>query len=136
MEVNIFILRVADLGFPDAATTSEIIGTEDDTDQYGNSAPFTKGRGQQLGLELCPSEIAPEYRLKYKEQPLHDRLFIAMKPIIGSDDEPCIFVLGHNIDGLFLDAIRAKPDDLWHPNKRFVFCVKSGGQHVKPREDT
>jgi len=125
MEVNIVILSVADLGFLDAATTGEIIGTDSDTDQHGIPAPFTKGKGRHLGLELCPPEIAPEYRLKYKDQPLHERLFVAMKPIIGSDGEPCIFVLGHNNDGLFLDAIRARVDDLWHPNKKFIFCVQS-----------
>jgi len=125
MEVKIVILRVADLGFLDAATTREIIGTEDDTDQHGISAPFTRGRGREFGLELCPPEIAPEYRLKYKNQPLHERLFIAMKPIIGSDGEPRIFVLGHNADGLFLDAIQARADDLWHPNKKFMFCIQS-----------
>jgi hypothetical protein len=124
MEVKIVILRVADLGFLEAATTREIIGTAYDTDQHGISAPFTKGRGRQFGLELCPPEVAPEYRLKYKDQPLDERLYVAMRPIISSDGEPRIFVLGHNADGLFLDAIRARPDDKWHPNNKFMFCVQ------------
>lgn len=45
MKVNMVRLRVADLGFPGGATTREIIGTDRDTDQHGNSAPFTGGRG-------------------------------------------------------------------------------------------
>ena len=114
---------MADLGFPEAATTGDIVGTDYDTDHNGIPAPFTGGRGRQLGLELCPPEIAPEYRLKYKNQPLDDLLFVAMKPIITSDGEPRLFVLGHNADGLFLDTIRARPDDKWHPNKKFIFCL-------------
>lgn len=122
MKVNIVILRVADLGFPDAVTTRELIGTEHDTDQHGSSAPFTGGRGRQLGLELCPPEIAAQFRLEYKDQPLDERLYVAMKPIASSDGEPRIFVLVHNADGLFLDAAWARPDDKWHPNNKFMFC--------------
>lgn len=122
MKVNIVILTVADLGFPEAATTREIIGTNHDTDQHGSSAPFTGGRVRQLGLELCPQEVAPQFRLEYKDQPLDERLYVAMKPIASSDGEPRIFVLGHNADGLFLDAARARPDDKWHPNNKFMFC--------------
>jgi len=123
MKVKIVILTVADLGFPEAATTTEIIGTDYDTDEHEISAPFTGGRGQQLGLELCPPEVAPQYRLKYTDQPLDERLYVAMKPIASSDGEPRIFVLGHNADGLFLDAARARPDDTWHPNNKFMFCL-------------
>jgi len=124
MEVNLVIFSVADLGFLEAATTGEIIGTDSDTDQHGIPAPFTKGKGKHFGLELCPPEVAPEYRLKYKNQPLGERLYVAMRPITSSDGEPRIFVLGRNADGLFLDAIRARPDDKWHPNNKFIFCVQ------------
>ena len=122
MEVTLVILRVVDLGFAEAATTKEIIGTDHDADQIGDSAPFTAGRGQQLGLELCPPEVAAYYRLEYKDQPLDEHLYLAMKPIAISDGEPRIFVLGHNADGLFLDAAQARPDDKWHPNTKFIFC--------------
>lgn len=121
MKFNIVILTVADLGFPEAATTREIIGTDHDTDQHGNSAPFTGGRGQELGLKLCPPEVAPQFRLKYQDQ-IGEALYVAMKPIVGPDGEPSIFVVGHNADGLFLDAARARPDDKWHPNSKFLFC--------------
>lgn len=122
MKVDIVILRVADLGFPEAATTREIIGTDHDTDQHGNSAPFTGGRGQQLGLELCPPEVVLQFRLEYKDQPLDERLYVAMKPIASSDGEPRIFVLVHNAGGLGLDAVQVRSDDKWHPNNKFMFC--------------
>lgn len=125
MKVTIVILRVADLGFAEAATTSQIIGTDHDTDQDGNSAPFTGGRGRQLGLELCPSDFGPQFILQDKKPPLDEPLYVAMKPIASSDGEPRIFVLGHNADGFFLDASLARPNDKWHPNKKFLFCVPS-----------
>ena len=123
IQMEIIILRVSDLGFSGGATTREIIGTENDADQYGNSAPFTGGRGQQLGLKLCPPEVAPNYRLQYRDQPLGERLFIAMKPISSRDGEPSIFVLGHDADGLSLYAARARPSDKWLPNDKIMFCM-------------
>lgn len=125
MKVKIVILRVADLGFPQGATTREIIGTCHDADQNGNSAPFTGSRGRQLGLELCTPDIAPNYRLEYQDQPLHERLYVAMRPIASSDGEPRIFVIGHNAGGLSLDAALARPDDKWHPNDKFMFCIQA-----------
>jgi hypothetical protein len=122
-EVEIVILRVADLGFSEAATTKEIIGTDHDTDQRGVPVPFTRGRGRQFGLELCPPEVVLEFRLKYKDQPLEERLYVAMKPVLCSDGEPHIFVLVHNADGLSLDTVPARPDDKWHPNNKFMFCL-------------
>lgn len=122
MSVKIVILTVADLGFSEGATTKEIIGTEHDVDQQGKPAAFTSGRGTQLGLDLCPPDVAPHYRLKYKDQPLNERLHVAMKPISSADGEPRIFTLGHNADGLSLDASLARPDAKWHPNDRFMFC--------------
>lgn len=121
--VKTVILTVEQLGFSESATTSEIIGTDHDTDPHGNSTPFAQGRGQQLGLALCPPEVAPEFRLKYTDQPMGEALYVGMKPMTPSSGEPSIFVLGHNADGLFLDAVRARPDDKWHPNSKFLFCL-------------
>jgi len=57
-------LRVADLGFPEGAITREIIGSERDRDLFGHPAPFTGGRGKQLGLKLCPPDTGPQLRLE------------------------------------------------------------------------
>jgi len=124
MKVSIVILSIADLGFPDGATTSEIIGTQHDADYDGNSAPYTAGRGSQLGLALCSPEVAAHYRLEYKDQPLHEKLYVAMKPIASSDDKPRIFVLKYNAEGLSLDAALARPDTEWYPEDKFMFCMR------------
>jgi hypothetical protein len=121
--INIVRLTVIDLGFPEGATTKEIIGADDDMDQHGRSAPFSRGRGVQIGLELCPAEVGPSYRLEYKDQPQNERLYVAMKPIRSSDGEPRIFVLEHKADGMSLDAARARPDDKWRATDIFMFCT-------------
>lgn len=123
MKVDTVRLRVAELGFPEGALTREIIGSERDRDLFGNSAPFTGGRGNQLGLELCPPDVGPQLRLDYDNQPSGERLHVAMKPITAADGEPRIFVVAHNSDGLSLDAARARPDDKWASDDTFVFCV-------------
>lgn len=114
-------LRVADLGFPEGALTRELIGSEEDRDVFGNPAPFTGGRGKQMGLELCSSDIGPALRLEYSDQPKGERLYIAMRPIRCSDGEPRIFVVLHGPDGLALDAARARPADEWAASELFVF---------------
>ena len=124
MDIEIIVLKLSDLGFPDGATTREIIGTEGDTDSFGHSAPFTAGKVQQMGLCLCLAEVGPQFRLQYEDQPLHERLYVAMKPIATSDGEPRIFVLAHKDDGLSLDAIPARAYDYWDPNDKFVFCLQ------------
>ncbi|MCR4316003.1 MAG: hypothetical protein NUW37_06590 [Planctomycetes bacterium] len=111
MNVDIIVLRVADLGFPHGATTAEIIDS-----------------ASKLGLELCPPQLGPEYRLKYKEQPLGEKLHIAMKPITSADGEPRIFVLARNSEGLSLDGALARPDTEWNHWDKFMFCIRQWGQ--------
>lgn len=125
MKLNTVRLRVADLGFPRGALTREIIGSEQDTDLFGHPAPFTGGRGKQLDLDLCPPEAGPELRLQYDDQPLGERVYIAMRPITASNGEPRIFVVEHRSSGLSLDAARARPDDEWAPEALFLFCVRA-----------
>ncbi|MGH8474541.1 MAG: hypothetical protein ACRER2_02005 [Methylococcales bacterium] len=123
--MNTVRLRVADLGFATGALTREIIGSEEDRDLFGHPAPFTGGRCNQLGLDLCSPQVGPELRLQYSEQPLGERVYVAMKPIIASDGEPRIFVVEHNSNGMSLDAARARPGDEWPPDAIFVFCARA-----------
>jgi len=121
IQLRLVRLRVADLGHPQGATTGEIIGTEHDVDRDGHSAPFSAGSGCRLGLALCPPDAGPSLRLEYGEQPLGERLHIAMKPITSSDGEPRIFVVERGAEGMALDAVRARPDDRWNPTDIFIF---------------
>ncbi len=125
MQLKTVRFRVADLGFATGALTREIMGSAEDRDLFGHPAPFTGGRCTQLGLDLCPAQVGPELRLQYGEQPVGERVYVAMKPITASDGEPRIFVVEHNSNGLSLDAVRARPADEWPPEAVFVFCARS-----------
>jgi len=100
-------LTVADLGFKTNATTNQIYK-----------------RAEDLGLELCPPDTGPNYRLKYKDQPLNEWFYIGMKQISGRDGDPRVFGLGRSGDGLWLGNYWAKPDAEWRPRYKFVFRLR------------
>lgn len=106
-EATLIRLTVADLGFKTSATTDQIYE-----------------RAQTLGLELCPPDTGPNYRLKYKDQPLNEWVRIGMKQITDSNGSPSVFNLARRSDGLWLDDAWADPDDEWRPYHKFVFCLR------------
>ncbi len=106
-EATLIHLTVADLGFKTRATTDQIFE-----------------RAQSLGLELCPPDTGPNYRLKYKKQPLNKWIYVGMRQIIDSDSNPRVFGLVRDYYGLWLDDIWAEPDSVWNPNYRFVFRLR------------
>lgn len=67
-ETRLIRLTVADLGFPGGATTDQIY------EQAG-----------QLGLELCPAETGPQFRLSYDGK---EWILIAMKQITDRSGDP------------------------------------------------
>jgi len=103
-EAKLVRLTVADLGFKTSATTNQIYE-----------------RAQALGLELCPPDTGPNYRLKYKNQPLNELVRIGMKQITDSDGDPDVFRLGCGGDGLWLHDDWAKPGSTWRPDDEFAF---------------
>ncbi len=106
-EIKLVRLKVRDLGLENSATTNEIYK-----------------RAEELGLELCPAEVGPHYRLKYKDQPLNEWLHIAMKQISGRGGDPRVFDLGRSARGLWLDDYWAGPGDLWNSEDMFVFRLR------------
>lgn len=77
-------------------------------------------RIKKLGLELCPDEVGPNYRLKYADQPMEENIYIGMKRIknrvkIG------VFTV-HRWVGLRLDFIQDRPG--WDAFHEFVFCFR------------
>ena len=106
-EATLIRLTVADLGFKTSATTDQIYE-----------------RAQILGLELCPPDTGPNYRLKYKNQPLNEWIRIGMKQIADSDGSPSVFFLARRDDGLWLDDGWAKPGLGWRPDGEFVFRLR------------
>lgn len=107
-ELDLVRLQVKDLGInKDLPTTDEIYA-----------------KAQELGLELCPAEVGPQYRLKYKDQPRGEWVAIGMKQIAGSDGYPGVFEVDHGGGGLWLSSGWARPGDGWNPGYRFVFSFR------------
>lgn len=100
-------LKVSDLGFTTNPTTKELYE-----------------RAKLLGLDLCPPEIGPELRLKYKDQPLGEWKYIAMKPIIDSGGHPDVFELVRDDGGLWLLSRWTNPDGPWSLVDEMVFCLR------------
>ena len=81
-------------------------------------------KAKDLGLELCPAEVAPHLRLSYRNQPLNEYLYVAMEPITDSDGDPNVFELARDTDELWLDDFWTKPTRGWAPDDEFVFCSR------------
>lgn len=100
-ELELVRLTVADLGFRNGATTDEIYA-----------------RAEELGLELCPSEVGPQLRLSYTG---NDWIYIAMKQISDRDAYPYVFYLSRYGAELRLDADVARSSDRLNADGRLVF---------------
>lgn len=85
--VDLVRLRVQDLGLKGYPTTDEIYQCAD-----------------ELGLDLCPAEVGPQYRLKMMDQPMGDWFYIGMKQIAGADGNPSVFEVERDSSGLWLDG--------------------------------
>lgn len=106
-EMTLIRLTVGDLGFKTSATTTQVFE-----------------RAEELGLELCPPDTGPNYRLKYRNQPLGEYFRIGMKPISDSDGDPSVFRLSRDGVGLWLYGDWAGPVYTWSPDSKFVFRLR------------
>lgn len=106
---NMTLIRLSfeDLGFSEPQTIDQLYA-----------------RAKELGLELCPAETGPEYRMKYKNQPMDEWVKIGMKPIITSGDNLCVFDIGHDSGGLWLGNVGVKSTFKWRTIYTFVFRLR------------
>lgn len=107
-EIYLVRLQVRDLGIDkNTPTTDEIYA-----------------KAQELGLDLCPPEVGPQLRLKYKDQPRGEWVTVGMKQIAGSDGRPGVFGVGRGDDGLWLGGYWTRPSSGWGPERLFVFSLR------------
>jgi len=100
-------IKVRDLGFPNGATKEEIYAKAD-----------------RLGLDLCPREVGPHYRLQYLDQPMNEYVYIGMEPISVPDGCPDVFYLHRAEYGLWLHGRWASPQDPWRADDEVVFSLR------------
>lgn len=108
-ELDLVKVKVAELGFKSGARRDQIYA-----------------RAKELGLELCPSELGPQLRLQYQDQPEGEWLLIAMEPITPSDGALGVFSVEWHDSELWLYCHFGHPDHFWPSAYRWVF--------VRPRK--
>jgi hypothetical protein len=105
--VNLVTLKVSDLGFKATATYSAIVA-----------------KAKEYGLELCPKDTGPNYRLEYTDQP-DGWITIFSEAMAASDGNPRVFSLRRDGVAMELYGDWAGPDDLWSPDHEVVFRLKN-----------
>ncbi|MEK9157150.1 MAG: hypothetical protein AAB448_03420 [Patescibacteria group bacterium] len=106
-QMNFVRLSVGDLGFPNGATIQEI---------------FAKAIA--LGLELCPPEVGPYYRLHYANQPMNEYVYIGMNQIIDRPGRSDVFRVHCDHSGAWLRRAWAEPAREWDADDQFVFRIR------------
>ena len=104
--IDLVHLKVSDLGFTDSPTTDQIYEA-----------------AKRFGLELCPPEVGPELRLKYKDQ-LGGWKYVAMKQITDSVGNPDVFELFRGEDRAWLHDRWAGPAYRWSLDCQFGFRLR------------
>lgn len=101
-------LTASQLGYPAGATSADLFA-----------------RAGELGLSLCPLEVAPFLRLQFLDQAEGRWITIASaKPSIRPDF-PNGFYLRRLADGLWLRGYTASDDYVFDAADRFIFCLRS-----------
>jgi hypothetical protein len=78
-------------------------------------------RALDIGLALCPVEVAAALGIDYPDQPRNEMLIVGMVALAGSSGEPTLFVLENEGGVLWLRGFGGSPSRFWKPRYRFVF---------------
>jgi hypothetical protein len=117
-QLRVVVVSVRDLGFPHGAGIREI-----------------EQSALERNLSLCPLELAPHFRLQYRDQPEGfighptaqqnappGSITVACEPIGSDDNFPKGFYL-RCIEGTqWLRGYRSDNEHLWGPDDRLAFC--------------
>ena len=103
-ELDLVMISVAELGFGDGATCVQIYM-----------------RAKELGLQLCPSDVAPQLRLQYTNQPNGEWLVIGTEPV-NNGKSIGLFYVGRDSKGLFwLGGCYGSPGFVWDSSYTWIF---------------
>lgn len=104
--VELVRLTVHDLGFSDFATTDQLYA-----------------KAKELGLDLCPAEVGPWYRLHTPNQLLNEHVYVGMPPIVPPNLNPSVFDASHVRDGRWLAYGILEPTLKWFADNQFLFRI-------------
>lgn len=116
-QADLVRLKVRDLGFDNGATTDQIYA-----------------KAQEFGLELCPAEVGPHYRLSYTDQPMGEWVRIAMKQIAGPDGLPLVFRVARGVRTGCISTAAGRPFNEWSPDDEFVFRLPASPSASNPKK--
>jgi hypothetical protein len=103
-DVDLVVVSVSELGFPNGARLDDI-----------------HRRAGELGLELCPAEVAPLLRLAYANQPLGEFLNVAMRPIATYAGEQVALSIANAGTGPLLIGGDGRPELVMNRMAKLVF---------------
>jgi hypothetical protein len=103
-DVDLMVVSVAELGFPNGARLADI-----------------HRRAGELGLELCPAEVAPLLRLAYTNQPMGEFLNVAMRPIGTYAGEQVALSIANAGTGPLLIGGDGRPELVMNRMAKLVF---------------
>ena len=131
-EAGVSLNRYAEILFDDPAfVTSEtsqwVLATEVTIAELGLTAGATSAeifdRARCVGLNPCPLELAPHFRLQFLDQPEGPYLTVASTKTKDDDAYPNGFYLRRKDGRLWLRGYQATSDYIWEPASRFVFLT-------------
>jgi hypothetical protein len=106
-DVDIVVVSVAELGFPNGATRAQIYE-----------------KALSMGLGLCPAEVGPQWRLQYADQPMGEWILVGMEPISDSGGSLKVFDVVRFEDGRWLYGNDGRPGGVWYGDLRWAFRRK------------
>ncbi len=90
-------------------------------------------RAYEFGLGTCPLFVVYHYRLRYKDQPLNEMLYISTDPVDIGDGEYSLFRLSNQnmkdfdetrYNKLWLDGCYGEDDFKYDPDSEWVFALR------------
>lgn len=105
--VKLVRVAVKQLGYPDGAYYQHICEA-----------------AKKQGLKLCSAEVGFQLRLQYLDQPVGEKLVVAMNPVQDSDGDLGLFLIERKYGGPTLLWGNGNPSFVWDARNEFVFYCK------------
>ncbi len=82
-------------------------------------------KARELGLDICPPEIAPYYRLMFDDQLENETVCLGMEEVSLSGKKQVYTLSLQKVDGrLRLGVMKGLINEHWRQSVNFVFCLR------------